>query len=119
MIDLNELPDDYAAISSFGRSPRASALALMLRHAHCAELSLAPAWSVPNHPALELRILSCDGSLVCYRHSGSLAGIERIPIHDLASIEAVLPPAAARSFASALEDEQLRSTVAARLSRAA
>jgi hypothetical protein len=116
MIDLTELPDDYAAISSFGRSPRASALALMLRRAQCAELSLAPEWRAPNHAALELRILSCDGSLVCYRHSGSLEGIERIPIHDAASIEAVVPPAAARLFASALEDEQLRSTVAAQLS---
>lgn len=115
MINLLDGPDDYQAIWSFAGSPRASALALMMRHAQCAELTLAPAWNLPGEDALELRLIACDGSLACYRHRGSLEGIERISIVDSASLEAVVPPAAARLFAVALETEQLHQTIAAQL----
>jgi hypothetical protein len=115
LIHLGETPDDYAAILSFAGSALASALALKLRQAQRSELTLAPAWPLSGSDALELRLSANDGSVACYRLKGSLEGIERIPIVDAASLEAVLPPAAARAFASALELDHLQGTVSAQL----
>jgi hypothetical protein len=115
MVHLLDNSDDYAAIVSFARSAKASALSLLLRRANCAELTVTPYWRLPGNDALELRILATDGSLTCCRHSAKMGGVVQVPVVDAGLLETLLPRAAARVFAVALEADQLRKTIAAQL----
>ena len=115
MIYLNDDgPDDYAAILSFARSAKASALALLLRREQRADLAVTPCWRLPGNDILELRILAADGSLAFCRYSAK-DGVVREPVVDSGLLATLLPRAAARLFAVALEAEQLARTVAAGL----
>jgi hypothetical protein len=114
MIHLDGGPDDYAAILSFARSAKASALALLLRHERRAELAVTPYWRLPSNDTVELRIVAADGSLAFCRYSAK-DGVVREPVVDTGLLATLLPRAAARLFAVALEAEQLTQTVAAGL----
>ncbi len=115
MISLLDASDDYEAILGFARSARASALALLLRRVHCSELTLTPFWRLPSNDTLELRLDACDGSLKCCKHTATRDGVSCFPVINVDTLEALLPRAAARAFAMALEAEPLRRTIAAHL----